>query len=110
MNCIKKPAISRLFSDRLSLLSGLHIPDMRIQTAFMSGSLVFMHQALARHTVDNRYSFFISFSRRFSIARRDGFDYVFNVRAQHGALTAVVLPASVSLSCAFFCLCRVCHD
>jgi hypothetical protein len=108
---LKKPV-----TDRLSRQPGnnpqsaLQRADMLTKAAFMTGSLVFMDQALTDRFVDNRNSFPVGGLGSFRITGGNCFNDIFNVSAQRGALAGITLAAVFRLMGAFTRLSRVCQN
>jgi hypothetical protein len=109
-------AIKKPVTDRLSRQPGnnpqsaLQRADVLAKAAFMTGSLVFMEQALADGFVDNRNSFPVGGLGSFRITGGNCFNDIFDLGAQRGALASLALTAVFRLMGAFTRLSRVCQD
>lgn len=84
--------------------------DVLTKAAFMTGSLVFMDQALADRFVDNRNSFPVGGPGSFRITGGNCFNDIFDMSAQRGALAGIALTAVFRLMGAFTRLSRVCQN
>jgi len=80
---------------------------MAIQAALVTGSLVSMDNAFARHIVDHGHGGSEGGLRIFFIAGVDCLDSVLDMSTQLGTQAGVVLTALFSLTGTFFSLCRV---
>ena len=83
---------------------------MLTKTAFMAGSLVFMDQALADGSVDNRNRFLVGGLGSVRITGGNRFNDIFDMSTQRGALAGIALTAVFRLMGAFTRLSRVCQN
>lgn len=108
---IKKPVKDRLYRQPgNSPQSALQRADVLAKAAFMTGSLVFMDQALADRFVDNRNSFPVGGLGSFRITGGNCFNDILDMGAQRRALTGIALAAVFRLMGAFTRLSRVCQN
>ena len=65
-------------------------PNMRIQSGFMPGGLVFVDDALVYHRVNDRHGGLVGRFGRCPVFSLDGIDDFFDPGAQPGTLTGIV--------------------
>jgi hypothetical protein len=109
-------AIKKPVRDRLLVESGANprsvaqAADVLTETAFVSGSLVFVNQTLANRFVDYGHRFLIGGLRRFLVTTGYRLHDIFNVSAQPRVLADIALAADFRLTGAFTRLGRICQN
>jgi len=78
-----------------------------VQTALVPCRFVFVHQALTRHTIKNRYGRLVCIARRLLVASFNRANHTFYVSTHHRAHTHIAGTSVFCLAGTFFCLGRV---
>jgi len=103
--------LSRTFTEpacnRVGVLKRLYL---RVQSAFVAGRLVFMHQAFSGHVIEYGYSRCVGLRCSRFVTCRNSRHHTFYVSAHHRALAGIAGASAFCLTRAFLSLGRIRQD